>query len=244
MPDYGPHLLGRVAPPDTRHLELHPFSAPIPARGIEVTIKRPTLSAYDQGQTPECVAFSTSKVMNHFNRYAFDAPWLYKQCKLVDGMPNEDGTNARAACDVLRSKGHWRAIRGKDVQAGPQKKHGIASNTWATSVDQIRAVFAAPQPQPVLIGIDWLNAWFHPEEPGTYGEYYLQQPSQAGGVAGGHEIGVWACSDKRQAFGLSNTWGYGWPGHGDTLVWLRYSTMDWLFEQGADACVLQDLASR
>ena len=240
----GPHLLGRVAPPDQRHLALHPYAAGPPPASVEVTITRPTLDTYDQGSTPQCVGYAASKVMNHFNRYAFDAHWLYQQCKLVDGDPNGDGTNARAACDVLRAKGHWRKINGKLVKAGPKLAHGISSNTWASTVDEIRSVFARATPEPVLIGIDWLNAWFNPQLRGK--DYWLQAPDTAGGVAGGHEIAVFACSDQRQAFGLSNTWGASWPNptKRDSLVWLPYSTMTWLFGHGADACVIQDLASR
>lgn len=237
MTNPGPHLLGRIAPPDDTHITLHPFllDAP-PPQGIEVNIKRPTLLDYNQRSTPKCVAYSTSRVVNWFNRYAFDADWLYAECKKVDGMPNQDGTNARAACDVLRSKGHWRRISGRDVKTGPQKAHGIASNTWATSVDQIRD--AITRPQPVLIGIDWYEAWFQPET--KNGEPWLQPIANAGQIAGGHEIGIWACSDRRQAFGLANTWGASWP----PLVWIPYVTMVMLFAQGADACVIQDLASR
>lgn len=238
----GPHLLGRVAPADQWHLTLHAFTAGPPPANVEVEIKRPTLDVYDQGQTPHCVAYSTSKVCNWFDKYAFDAEWLYARCKEVDGMPGVDGTNARAACDVLRSQGHWRRINGKPVKAGPQKAHGIASNTWASTVDEIRSVFAAPNPEPVLIGIDWLNAWFSPAQRSN-GEYWLQPPVSGGGSAGGHEIGIWACSDQRQAFGLSNTWG-AWPATSKDLVWLPYTTMTWLFGHGADACVIQDLASR
>lgn len=239
MTDLGPHLLGRVAPPDSRHLELYPFAEAAPPAGIEVELARPTLDVYDQGQSPRCVAFSTSKVCNWFNHYAFDADWLYNRCKEVDGMPGQDGTNARAACDVLRAKGHWRRINGKDVKAGPLLKHGIASNTWATSVDGIRAVFSRPVPQPVLIGIDWYQAWFSPTKNGT-ADYWLQDIVRAGPVVGGHEIGIWACSDKRQAFGLSNTWGSAWP----KLVWMPYAAMTSLFTTGADACVITDLATR
>lgn len=243
MTNLGPHLLGRKPAPDSRHLELHPYDAAAPPQGIEVNIKRPTLSPYDQGQTPECVAFSTSKIVNHFNGYAFDAPWLYARCKEIDGDPTGEGTNARFACDVLRTKGHWRMISGKDVKAGPSLKHGITSNSWATTVDDIRSVFASAKPQPVPIGIDWYEAWFQPAE-SRGGEWALQSPAQAGGVAGGHEIGIWACSDSRQSFGLSNTWGWDWPGGHDQLVWLPFNTMAQLFGADADACVIQDLASR
>jgi hypothetical protein len=228
--------LGRIAPKDDDHLALHSLSIPTVAN-VEVEITRPTLSVYDQGNTPRCVAYSTSKVMNHYNRYAFKADWLYAECKKIDGFPGEDGTNARAACDVLRKKGHWRTISGVPVKAGPLLKHGIQSNSWATNVDQIRSVLATKNP--VLIGIDWYDAWFTPGQ-SSAGGYWLQDINKAGPNVGGHEIGIWACSDQRQAFGLSNTWGSGWP----RLVWLPYSTMTRLFAQGADACVIQDLVTR
>jgi hypothetical protein len=239
----GSHLLGRVAPPDDRHLQLHPFAEAAPPQGIEVQIKLPTLDVYDQGDSPECVAFSFSKVVNHFNRYAFDAPWLYKQCKAIDGYAG-DGTSARYACDVLRSKGHWRRIQRAtggwvDVKAGPQKAHGIASNTWATSVDQIRSVFARPVPQPVLIGSDWYHAWFKPQLRDSY-EYWLQDIPKAGTIDGGHQWGLWGCSDRRQAFELSNTWGSLFP----VRVWVAYETIDTLLGNQADACVIKDLATR
>lgn len=238
----GPHLLGRVPPPDERHLQAYRLLLDAPSAPVEVTIKRPTLSLYDQGATPRCVGYSTSKVMNHFNHYRFDADWLYAECKKIDGWPNEDGTNARAACDVLRRLGHWRVIRDQPVKAGPKLAHGIASNRWATSVDQIRGVLAVGQP--VLLGINWYDAWFTPETrkpPGYWPDgYYLQPLATAGRAVGGHEIGVWAASDSRQAFGLSNTWGRSWP----DLVWIDYATVAQLLAQGGDACVITDLPTR
>lgn len=236
----GSHLLGRIEPPSWEHVALHPFAtAAPPPWGLEVTIKPPLLSAYDQRDTPRCVAYSASRVLNWFNKYAFDPDWLYAECKKIDAWPGQDGTSARYACDVLRRQGHWRTIHGAPVKAGPKLAHGIASNTWAQSVDDIRAVFARSSPQPVLIGSNWYDAWFDPR-PGTTNEPWLKPVASAGQVAGGHEYGLWACSDKREAFGIRNTWGDLWP----ALVWVSYATIDALFAQGADACVLNDLATR
>lgn len=236
----GTHLLGRVEPPDRRHEELHPLrrAAAAPPPSIEVVIKAPSTYNYDQKNTPRCVGYSASRVVNWLNKYVFDADWLYSECKKIDPGPGQDGTSARYACDVLRKQGHWRSIGGKDVKSGPSIKHGIESNTWATSVDDIRAVFGAAKPQPVLMGSDWYDSWFNPSP--RNGEQWLQPIAQAGGVAGGHEWGIWACSDARQAFGLRNTWGNLFP----PLVWVAYSTIQQLFGNGADCCVLRDLATR
>jgi hypothetical protein len=245
----GPHLLGRIQPPDFEHVALHPFAAPAPpAWGVEVSLRPPTLSSYDQGQTPKCVAYSSSRVINWFNQYAFDADWLYDECKKIDPWPGEDGTSARYACDVLRRKGHWRTISGKPVKAGAKLAHGISGNTWAQSVDDIRSVFARSatsvfargKPQPVLVGSDWFEAWFTPQRLGADPDYYLRSVAAAGNLAGGHEWGIWSCSDKREAFGIRNTWGKAWP----ALVWIHYSDITELFNRGADCCVLNDLATR
>lgn len=236
----GPHLLGRVEAPDDRHVQLHPLRAAAPV-SVEATIRQPTLDAYDQGNTPRCVAYSASRVVNFFNQYAFDADWLYAECKKIDPWPGQDGTSARYACDVLRAEGHWRKIRGTPVKAGPKPAHGITANTWATSVDDIRAVLARAKPQPVLLGIDWYEAWFQPTMSALAGhDYWLQPMSAAGRVAGGHEIGVWAASDKRQAFGLRNTWGNSWP----SLVWVSYADVERMLASGADACVMVDASTR
>lgn len=233
----GSHLLGRVEAPDDRHVQLHPLRAAAPV-SVEHTIRQPTLNAYDQGNTPRCVAYSASRVVNFFNQYAYDADWLYAECKKIDPWPGQDGTSARYACDVLRSQGHWRIIRGAPVKVGPRPAHGIVANTWATAVDDIRAVLARAKPQPVLLGIDWMDAWFTPEARG--GDWWLQPIDRAGRVAGGHEIGVWAASDKRQALGLRNTWGGDWP----ALVWVSYADVDRMLGYGADACVMVDAPTR
>lgn len=231
----GPHLLGRKAPQDDAHLA-YTFAPERTVANVEIEIARPTLSVYDQGDSPECVGYSISKIVNYFNHYAFDAHWLYTECKKIDGWPNEDGTSARYAADVLRREGHWRVISGARVKAGPKLSHGISSNRWATSVDSIRTALAAKIPVP--IGIEWRESWFDPMVRGK--EYWLQEIASAGQVAGGHEIGIWAASDQRQAFGLSNTWGSYWP----KLVYVSYATVQALLAEGGDACILNDLATR
>ena len=66
---------------------------------------------YDQGQTPRCVAYASSGVktdeefLQWGQRYKFDADWLYGECKKIDGIPGEDGTFPRIACQILQQRG-------------------------------------------------------------------------------------------------------------------------------------------
>ena len=71
----------------------------------------PNTIIYDQGQTPRCVAYASSGVktdeefLQYGQQYKFDADWLYSECKKIDGIPFEDGTYPRIACQILQSKG-------------------------------------------------------------------------------------------------------------------------------------------
>jgi hypothetical protein len=83
----GPHLLGRIPPPDLRHLEAYTLRVPAPPRGIEVNIARPRLSGYNQGQTPECVAYAASRVMNWFNHFASTRHGCMRAAKKLTASP-------------------------------------------------------------------------------------------------------------------------------------------------------------
>ena len=71
----------------------------------------PNTIIYDQGQTPRCVAYASSGVktdeefLQYGQQYMFDADWLYSECKKIDGIPFEDGTYPRVACQILQEKG-------------------------------------------------------------------------------------------------------------------------------------------
>jgi hypothetical protein len=216
MTSVGPHLLGRKAPSDTRHLELHPYTAAPPAKAVEVELKRPTLSVYNQGQTPRCVGYSTSKVKNWFDQYAYDADWLYArvQGRSTACRPRTAPTRAPRATSCARSA-TCAPSTGKDVKAGPQKAHGIASNTWATSVDQVRAVFAAPKPQPVLIGIEVATRrGSRPEQAQRRLKYLQPIPRAADDPPAVTRWGIFAC--QRQAPGVRPLEQRGaTPGRGD-----------------------------
>lgn len=109
---------------------------------------------YDQGREGACVGFACSRMMTLLNRAKYDAPWLYHQAQAIDGWPlPHEGTSGRAACEILRAKGH-KTPKG----AAPKPAQGISVYRWAQSVDEINACLQSPNHQKVG-GVPFLNSW-------------------------------------------------------------------------------------
>lgn len=112
---------------------------------------------YDQGQEGACVGFSSSRMMSLLNRQRYGATWLYGEAQLVDeysDTPPEEGTSVRAACDILRDRGHRKFYNGTLLPE--DQKHGIAANRWATNWDEVRTALGIPDSAD---GVPLLNSW-------------------------------------------------------------------------------------
>lgn len=120
---------------------------------------------YNQGQEGACVGFGCSRMMSLLNLEEYDAWWLWNYAKTVDEWKDtnpgdSNGTSVRAACDVLRTKGHIRYNGPKmEYEAHKdgvvRKSEGIAANRWATKVDEILHALGTPGWDHVRI----LNSW-------------------------------------------------------------------------------------
>ena len=111
---------------------------------------------YDQGKEGACVGFGCSRMMSLLNRKRYDARWLWDWAKSTDDWPetkpgDDEGTSVRAACDILRSRGHvpWkdsyakRKYKERDKEE-PAAGEGITANRWARTVDQVHGVLKSP----------------------------------------------------------------------------------------------------
>lgn len=232
--------LGRLVPPDFVHVEKYPFAdilaAAAPA-AVERTLPLPRYRAvYDQGSYQACVGYSLSWMMSILNRRCYDAMWLWRRAKEIDGWPGNDGpsdnqgTFLRAGLDVLREEGHRRLFDGRSlaVDAG----HGIKANRWASGVDEIRTAIA--EGTPVVLGISWHTGFSAPER--SSGRYWIARgPRSSWGPArGGHAICVYGASDRYQALWLVNTWG-GYP-----LVLMPYDAVETLLADNGEAALVTD----
>jgi len=229
--------LGRRAPTDWTHVERHPFAAPAPPAKVERTLAMPRWAHgfYDQGAEGACVGFGSSQMMSILNHHRYDARWLWNHAKMIDEWPDtnpgdDNGTSVRAAMDVLRTQGHVRILHGRDQPVSPLE--GIASNSWATSVDDVRA--AISRGVPVAIGVNWYTAF---DDPALWGgDWYVARVGSLGSIRGGHCVCVLGASDRRQAVAFTNSWGAAYP----RKVFLPYPILARLLHEDGEASVVVD----
>ena len=249
-------ILDRRPPKDREHERKYPFKLQAGAtispfeKILDVEfIRREHRDEYDQGREGACVGFSQSIMMSILNRRMYDARWLYAQAQQIDEWPEtppEEGTSLRAAFDILRTKGHCRVYAGQTKP--PSMSDGIAANRWTTYVDEIRG--AILMGIPVNLGINWYRQFSNPEQRPRLDDngrqirefgilrydWWIGAGQFWGRVDGGHAITIVGNSDRRQAFGLMNSWGDSYP----FIVWLPYAAMERLFAEDGEAGIVTD----
>lgn len=122
----------------------------------------------DQGQTPECTAFSAANFCNILgsenvdDRFtATDASAMYGEEKAIDG-DNEPGSTIRTQAKMLVNRGRIKAYAfGENI---------AQVRTWTLTKG------------PMTIGIAWRASMFQPDEYGVV--------SVSGAVAGGHALAI------------------------------------------------------
>ena len=231
------HGLGRRVPQDFSHVDKHPFllAAAVPIT-VETMLSLPRYRTfYDQGNDGSCTGFSASWALSIIHRQKFYALWLYKQAQLVDEFPDTppaEGSTVRASFDVLRTQGPMRVFRSADV--GPVASEELAANTWATTIDEMRAALGSGVP--TVWGISWHSSFDTPVK--VHGEWWIgvdaagKPLADLGPVRGGHAICQFGASDKRQAGRWVNSWGAGWP-----PVFVPYVVLERLLAEDGECCV-------
>ena len=198
--------LGRVQGPadprDTMYpmtLRLEMVAGPIPTSRYWY----PGAVALNQGSLGACVGFTGANWLQNSptrtkanNQTGID---LYAECKKIDGIPNVEGTYARALLEVLRAQGK------------------VKRYLWANGIGDIRAWVLSSGP--VLVGTPWYESMFHPRADGRV--------SIEGAIVGGHEYLVRGYSRPLDAFRCRNSWGSTW-GIGAGSPWAGSGGEFWL----------------
>jgi len=196
-------------PPDARDYNIRSLIPPDKrVIGLPVNyIVYPDTIIYNQGSTSQCVAHALSGVktdqeyIQWAQVYEFDAAWLYGECKKIDGIPFEDGTYPRVACQILQNRG---TVVVGEKRCFLQKALGVADVKWKiNSYFRINLTDTDEDIKQILFSYGsfmaasrWFSNWS-----GKFGTF----PEPNGDVSGGHAYRVigW----NADGWVVANSWG-------------------------------------
>jgi hypothetical protein len=231
--------LGRVDPPDLRHLELWPATPiieqlpPVPPGAMR---RWETPERYDQGSTPRCVDFGTCTMMSAYHlantgsRIRYQPGYLYRWAVRHDGIEGDPGgTTSRAGLDYTRRLGLVPARR-------RDPRNRILTYRWCRDITELAA--ALYHIGPVPIGINWYAGMSDPDA--------NLEMRRAGPLEGGHYIVLDQLDMARGIAWATQTWGLGWPEaytSPDTAgrAFFTLETLDRVvFSEGGEAGIITD----
>ena len=215
-------VLGRLPRlPDLRdHLFLAaPKRPPVGLRKKSWT----TAEALDQGQTSECVAYSSVGYLlaSPVRNTGVDPEWLYAEAKKVDEWPGEDydGTSVRAAFSVLKREGY------------------ITAYNWAFDVNTIAKWILTTGP--VVVGTIWPDAMFETDAKGYVslgdGKGTSQHTAGHAYLLKGVNLDAKCPDGSVGAFRILNSWGKSWGQNGCASI--SFKDMSILLREGGEGCM-------
>ncbi len=211
-----PHGLGRLHAPDPRDAN-YPMRAMLPAEASTRTYRYWNASGWwgNQGDTPQCVAYA-------WTHWLEDGPVgqggqapvvqpsiLYAEAQKVDEWPGEDydGTSVRGGAKAVKARGF------------------ISSYAWAGLFSDIRE--ALLEVGPVVVGVNWYDAMFEPDEAGLI--------HIGGEVAGGHAFVLDGISVPHKLIRMKNSWGRAWGNNG--FAYLTFPDVERLLHEDGEAAL-------
>lgn len=234
-------------PRDYKYTNLLAAAAPVKLPAI-VDSRSSLPPVFNQGAYGTCVAAATAwgpkalqeMIQGDFPVKGLSTAFLYAMCKQLDEIPNQPGTYARVAFQVLQKYGippedkYPYSVLKSDVNvpAPPQELFDVAQNyrikTYAqiaSSTDKdlqarinlIRQAIA--REGAIVAALIITDNFVDIKGP----DYIVPYPQ--GRVLGGHLVCLCGYDDRRQAFLLRNTWGLSWGLEG--YSWMPY---DWVTE--------------
>lgn len=222
MPSYG---LGRIHAPDERDQRFLLPRRRLDAKGI-VRRSWPAGAILDQGNTPQCVGYSTWGFLAASpirNKPKFTPTDLYREAQTLDEWPGEDyeGSSVRGAMKSLQ-------------------RRGLVSNyLWAPGCEAVIDHVLASGP--VVMGTNWYERMF---EPTAYG-YLIPD----GRVVGGHAWLIIGADRERNnhdgtvgAIRMINSWGRGWGENGRGRM--SFATLDRLIRADGEAAVATEMLGK
>lgn len=181
-------------------------------------------NAYDQGQTPECVAYTGKGLLNtqpdssqvpYRVRSKYSCDDFYHGAQANDETPgtNYDGTSALGLCRYLTSI------------------NIISEYRWCFGLQDV--LLTLSNLGPVGIGVRWLDGMWN-----TDAEGYLHV---TGNEVGGHEVELLGINVEQEYVLGENSWGTSWGLNGRFK--LSFANLDTLLKDQGDAFTITKLAA-
>lgn len=180
----------------------------------------------DQGGEGTCVAFASVVGVKEFldsKEYSTDVflspRFVYAACKLLDGIPESEGTYPRVAMKVLQNKGvclescwpyrPYQTDKPKKNAGKQAVKYRIKAYARLKGIVEMKKSLVINGP--FLAGMMVFSAW-PGEKAARDGEVPL--PGKKEEARGGHAISVCGYDDKKKRFNFKNFWGREWGDEG------------------------------
>lgn len=187
----------------------------------------------DQGPEGTCVAFAAAvgvkeyqELDEHRKLIEFSPRYLYHHCKLIDGIPGQEGTYPRVAMKVLARRGVcleecWpyrpyqtdSACPEADRQAHPFRIKTYARLFGLEEMEQSLVVNG-----PFLAGVEVFPEWFEDRR----GDIPLPRPGVSS--LGGHAVCVVGYCHAERYYKFKNSWSENWGDDG--YGYLSYEYME------------------
>jgi C1A family cysteine protease len=210
------------SPPDERDFQIEELYAGANLAAISlpstyVVPNRPPV--LNQGDTPMCVAYSTSSLKSYQDRddqspakwWNFDEPYFFR---LIGGGYN--GAILRNAMDRMLKAG-YPVVGG----TSPTSKHKIKAY-YSVGKDKTAIKTAVKTYGELVMAMPWYRSWVRSPEAGV--NYVLPRPDYG---VGGHAIVIDGWDDNRRALRLRNSWGTVWGASGDCFLPSSYIGAIW-----------------
>lgn len=208
---------------------------------------------FDQGERGTCVANSICTVLNYNTGSAWSRQFLHHQSKMVDGVPNEEGTYIETAADVL-CEGKFQDLGNvretiwpynpntqKSLHQGPPPERSYSTERIFTSdqaiyvressiIDDIKYLLNAVENGRaglVVIGVAIYESFFSYNTADT-GWVTMPLPGEA--IVGYHAMTICGYDNERGLFLVRNSWGPHWAHNNDKgfngHAWIPYKYIE------------------
>jgi hypothetical protein len=173
----------------------------------------------DQKQTPQCVAYAwvhwleDGPVGQRGTAPVVATATLYAEAQAADEFPgtNYDGTSVRGGAKAVQARGF------------------ISSYHWASTLAEI--VAALLDVGPVVVGVNWYEDMFTPDEAGLI--------HIGGALAGGHAFVLDGISVPHKLIRMKNSWGRNWGKNG--FAYLAFEDVDHLLHEEGEAALALEI---